>query len=80
VNRAFIGAALMRLVVVHPRARKAWPFLPCAAPRDSFHVGPLGERVRILADGTAEQIHDCLPHLRGPAADPWATRNTMETT
>jgi len=50
--------------------------LPCAAPRDSFHVGPLGERVRILPDGRAEQLHDGLPHLRGPAADPCATHTT----
>ena len=70
-----VGEALMRLTLVDPRARRAWPWLPCAAPRDSWHVGPLGERVRILSDGRAEQLHDGLPHLRGPAADPCAGRN-----
>ena len=68
----------MRLVLVNPAARRAWPFLPAAAPRDSFHIGPLGERVRILADGRAEQLHDGLPHLRGPAANPCATRYAPE--
>ena len=68
----------MRLVLVDLRARRAWPWLPGAAPRGSWHIGPLGERVRILADGTAEQLHGDLPHLRGPAADPCAGSNESQ--
>jgi hypothetical protein len=65
VTAAFIGAQLMKLVLVDPRARRAFPWLPCAAPRDSEHVGPFGERITILSDGRAEQL---------------ATRSTQEET
>ena len=64
----------MRLVLIDPRARRAWPWLPAAAPRGAWFVGPLGERVTILSDGRVDPIPDPLPHLRGPAADPCAGR------
>ena len=67
-----VGEALMRLVLVDPRARAAWSWLPAAAPRGSWFVGPLGERVQVLDDGRVDPAPDCLPHLRGRAADPCA--------
>ena len=67
-----VGEALMRLVLVDPRARQALGWLPAVAPRDSWHVGPLGERVRVLPDGRVDPYPDGLPHMRGPAADPCA--------
>lgn len=58
------------LVVVHSGARRAWPFLPPAAPPGTVWVGPTGEFVLVLADGRADEIGE--ERRRGAAADPCA--------
>ena len=58
------------LVRVNPSARRAFPFLPPATVPGAWWIGPLGERVHVLADGYVESIPEPFPHYRGPAADP----------
>jgi len=57
-------------VKVSLHARSAWPFLPVTAPPGSWWIGPLGELVQVLEDGTVDLLPTTLPHCRGAAADP----------
>lgn len=56
---------------VDPRALRAWTWLPEAAPPGSVWLGPCGERVRVLDDGTAEEVGE-VPRRWSVAADPCA--------
>lgn len=58
------------LVVVHVRARRAWPFLPTAAPAHTIWLGDLGELVVVKPDGTADELGE--DRRGGAAADPCA--------
>lgn len=60
---------MAKLIKVNDRARSAWPFLPNEAPADTWWLGPLGERVRVNGDGTADEAGE-IPHRRGAASDP----------
>ncbi len=57
-------------VAVHRLAVRAWPWLPAEAAPGSWWVGPLGELVQIVADGTAEPLEG----FHSVAEDPCAGR------
>ncbi len=53
---------------VHPLALGAWPFLPTSAPPGTWWVGPLGELVQMLEDGTAEPLEGFHSIAENPCA------------
>lgn len=57
-------------VDLHPLARRCWPFLPLEAAPGTWWVGPCGELVQVLADGTAEPLEG----FHSVAEDPCAGR------
>ena len=61
-----------RRVLVDGHARRVWPWLPPVATPGGVWIGPCGERVRVLDDGTAEEIGEA-PRRWSIAADPCAT-------
>jgi hypothetical protein len=60
-------------VDVDPGALRAWPWLPEQAVAGTIWIGPTGERVRILDDGTVEEIGE-VPRRWSSSADPCAIR------
>ncbi len=71
---SFATAARYRKpIALDPRALRAWPWLPEKAPTGSVWLGPGSERVRVLDDGTAEEVGE-VPRRWSAAADPCAAR------
>jgi hypothetical protein len=69
------GEVLMALVLLDPRCRVTWPWLPGCAPRGSILVGPTGEQLVVREDGGLDPVVEGgRPHA-GIAADPTAGRN-----
>lgn len=64
--------AATRVVRIDPRVHGPWPFLPAEAPAGSVWLGPTGERVRIYADGSADEVGE-IPRRWSASADPTAT-------
>lgn len=60
------------LVVVDPRTRRAWPFLPAITRPGRVHIGPTGETIRVREDGGADPVNP-FGH-RSIASEPMATR------
>lgn len=60
------------IINIDRRARIAWPWLPEVANPGTIWIGPCGERVRVLDDGTAEEVGE-VPRRWSLAADPTAT-------
>ncbi len=62
-------------VALHPLALSSWPWLPSAAPPGALFVGPTGERVRVAADGSAEEVLE-VPRRWSASTDPCAGRRS----
>lgn len=69
-----IGAELMLLTVVHPLARRTWPWTPTIARRGSVLVGPAGEKLLVRDDGGLDPVVEGGQPHAGIAADPTAGR------
>jgi hypothetical protein len=65
---------MMNATAIAAAARRAWPFLPEAAPAGSWWQGPGGEVVRVEADGSASPLAAPGHPRPGVAADPCARR------
>jgi hypothetical protein len=61
------------LMQLNAGARAAWPALPAAARPGTVWVDDAGARVRVLADGSAEEI-GAIPRRCSAAADASARR------
>lgn len=45
------------VIVTHPLARRAWPWLPVFLGEGRIYVGPTGEFLRANADGTLDVVY-----------------------
>ncbi len=69
---AFVGAKLMALVLLDPRCRVSWPWIPGCAPRGSILVGPTGELLMVREDGGLDPVVEGGQPHAGIAGDPAA--------